>query len=197
LEAFVYCWTDHLTNMLYVGSHKGSTDDGYVCSSKLMKEQYEIRPQDFTRQIIAQGKTEDVRSLECKILTAINARIDEQFYNQTNGNGERHLKTHTISARQKIGNIHRGKTLSDNHKHIMSETHKGKSKSEEQKKKMSESAKILWKTRKENNYVVKKGKIHSEETKKKLSDATKKRFMNPEERLKSSIAAKKRRKNVK
>ena len=33
-EAFVYCWTDHKTNKLYVGVHKGSINDGYICSSK-------------------------------------------------------------------------------------------------------------------------------------------------------------------
>jgi hypothetical protein len=32
-DSFVYCWTDHKTGMLYVGSHKGTIDDGYVCSS--------------------------------------------------------------------------------------------------------------------------------------------------------------------
>lgn len=25
-ESFVYCWTDHLTNMLYVSFHKGMTE---------------------------------------------------------------------------------------------------------------------------------------------------------------------------
>jgi hypothetical protein len=39
MEAFVYCWTDKITNKLYVGSHKGSPDDGYVCSGKYMLEE--------------------------------------------------------------------------------------------------------------------------------------------------------------
>ena len=43
-EAFVYCWTDNLTNILYVGSHKGTEDDGYVCSSKYMMKEYKSRP---------------------------------------------------------------------------------------------------------------------------------------------------------
>ena len=33
MNAFVYCWTDHRNNKLYVGSHKGSINDGYICSS--------------------------------------------------------------------------------------------------------------------------------------------------------------------
>lgn len=49
MEAFVYCWTDHKNNMLYVGSHKGTPDDRYVCSSKYMLDQYKVRQQDFTK----------------------------------------------------------------------------------------------------------------------------------------------------
>ena len=64
MEAFVYCWTDHKTEKLYVGSRKGSTDDGYICSSKLMLEEYAKRPADFTRQIVAEGKYDDIRKLE-------------------------------------------------------------------------------------------------------------------------------------
>jgi hypothetical protein len=55
MEAFIYRWTDHKKNMFYVGSHKGPKDDGYVCSSKLMLEQYKERPKDFSRHIIAEG----------------------------------------------------------------------------------------------------------------------------------------------
>ena len=55
MNSFVYCWTDKKTNMLYVGSHKGSIDDGYICSSKPMMKEYKKRPQDFSRQIVAEG----------------------------------------------------------------------------------------------------------------------------------------------
>lgn len=53
IEAFVYCWTDKATNKLYIGSQKGSTDDGYICSSKYMLKEFYERPDDFSRQIIA------------------------------------------------------------------------------------------------------------------------------------------------
>ena len=29
-QGFVYQWTDHKTNKLYIGSHKGDPDDGYI-----------------------------------------------------------------------------------------------------------------------------------------------------------------------
>lgn len=86
-EAFVYCWTDHKTNKLYVGSHKGTTDDGYVCSSKHMMKEYNKRPNDFTRQIIAEGNLEDIRVLEGKILKAVSARLNEDFYNKHDNDG--------------------------------------------------------------------------------------------------------------
>lgn len=85
MEAFVYCWTDHKMNKLYVGSHKGSEDDGYICSSKIMLEEYNQRPQDFTRQIVAEGLDKDIRKLEVKILESVNAKLNEDFYNLSNG----------------------------------------------------------------------------------------------------------------
>ena len=102
LEAFVYCWTDKLTNKLYVGSHKGSIDDGYVCSSKWMMEEYNKRPDDFSRQIVACGSFTDIRKLEAVILQSVNAKLDEQFYNKHNGDGNFYLKAHTQKTRNKI-----------------------------------------------------------------------------------------------
>lgn len=87
-EAFVYCWTDHKNQKLYVGSHKGSITDGYICSSKLMLEEYTQRSQDFTRQIIAEGTWDDMFKLEGKILQALNVKDDPSFYNQHNGSGD-------------------------------------------------------------------------------------------------------------
>lgn len=113
-EAFVYCWTDHKTKMLYVGSHKGTPDDGYVCSSKYMMEVYNERPEDFTRQIVAEGSYADIMKLEEAILTSVNARMNEQFYNQHNGNGKFYLKYQTQSARQKISEAKLG---DKNHNH--------------------------------------------------------------------------------
>lgn len=86
-KAFVYCWTDHKTNKIYIGSHKGDVDDGYVCSSKYMMEEYNARPLDFTRQIVATGSVENIRKLETKILKSMDAASDEMFYNKHNGFG--------------------------------------------------------------------------------------------------------------
>lgn len=92
MEAFVYCWTDHKTGKLYIGSHKGSSDDGYICSSKTMLEQYKERPNDFSRHIIADGAHWAIRYLEYKILESVNAKHNPKYYNQHNGNGDFYSK---------------------------------------------------------------------------------------------------------
>lgn len=112
-EAFVYCWTDHKTNMLYVGYHKHKNinkpfQDGYICDgcyekdigkhkkhSNRIWDEYQIRPQDFTRQIIAEGFAEDCRKLESNILSVVDAKNSSDYYNQHNGDGNFTCKGHT------------------------------------------------------------------------------------------------------
>lgn len=155
MEAFVYCWTDHNTNKLYVGCHKGTEDDGYVCSSKLMMEQYRERPQDFTRQIIASGSYKDIRKLEAKILESIGASQDKQFYNQHNGNGNFYCKGHTNETKRKIGLSSKGIPRSEHVKEKISLGNLGKICSEETKRKIS---------------IGNRGKKKSEETLLKMSE---------------------------
>jgi hypothetical protein len=101
-EAFIYCWTDTNRNMLYVGTHKGTPDDGYVCSGKLMLEEYNKRPQDFKREVMAFGSYNDMINFETKILKATNAAEDKSFYNQHNGDGNFFNKGHTEATRAKL-----------------------------------------------------------------------------------------------
>lgn len=87
MEAFVYTWTNLETNQLYIGSHKGTPDDGYVCSSKIMLEDYMKNRSAFSRQIVATGSHEDMIAFEHSLLMAVDAMHDSQFYNRHNGNG--------------------------------------------------------------------------------------------------------------
>lgn len=131
-EAFVYCWTDNKTGMLYIGSHKGATDDGYVCSSKTMLHEYYKRPEDFTRQIIAEGSYEDIRKFEYKILDSVNAKHNIAFYNKHNGSGDFYHKFLTEEHKDKIKKtclerqINKGKRHSEESKELMSKNRKGK-----------------------------------------------------------------------
>jgi len=54
---FVYIWRDRKHNRYYVGSHWGTEDDGYVCSSSWMTQAYLRRPEDFKRRILKKVTT--------------------------------------------------------------------------------------------------------------------------------------------
>lgn len=49
---FVYIWFDRKHKRYYIGSHWGTEDDGYVCSSNWMYNTWKRRPDDFKRRII-------------------------------------------------------------------------------------------------------------------------------------------------
>lgn len=49
---FVYIWRDRKRRMFYIGSHWGTKDDGYICSSNRMREAHRRRPFDFKRRLI-------------------------------------------------------------------------------------------------------------------------------------------------
>lgn len=121
-KAFVYCWTDHKTNKLYIGSHKGQINDGYICSSKTMLEEYNKRPLDFTRQIVAEGESNDMRKFEHVLLKTINAATNEAYYNKHNGFGS-YL---TDEIKQKIGQASKKLWKDDDFRKKMSEFHKNR-----------------------------------------------------------------------
>jgi hypothetical protein len=70
-----------------VGVHKGTPNDGYVCSSKPMLEEYTKRPTDFSREIIARGTYPEMFVFEQSILKAVKANKDSMFYNQALSTG--------------------------------------------------------------------------------------------------------------
>ena len=187
-EAFVYSWRNKDTNRLYIGWHKGSPDDGYVCSSKVLMEEYQKDCSKFERFIIAEGRAEDMVALEAQILKAVNAKDNSEYYNQHNGNGLFHLKKHSAEARSKISRSKIGKkrpdlterNLTNNPSHNpeiakrMGRCMKGEANprfgkivSEETKQKISKSQ--------TGKYI---GLKRSEETKKKMSEAKKQYWAN-------------------
>ena len=84
MEAFCYVWFDNKKHMAYIGYHKGTVDDGYVCSCKHMLNEYENRPKDFKREILDFGESEEMFKLESELLKYYDAKNNPSFYNKTN-----------------------------------------------------------------------------------------------------------------
>lgn len=83
MTGFVYKWTNNTNGKWYIGSHKGTTDDGYVASGIVIKEamkKYGI--DNFTREILYTGN--NYMAEEAKLLEALQAKDDMLSYNLTN-----------------------------------------------------------------------------------------------------------------
>lgn len=111
MDSFVYCWTDRATHKLYVGLHKGTPDDGYVCSSKHMLREYKQRMQDFTREIMTVNTYDICRKFEAACIRAM-LQQNVPCYN-LNVSG---AIVFTPEIRQKISQTHKGKTISEDQK---------------------------------------------------------------------------------
>ena len=102
---FVYEWTDAKNGFKYIGSHYGSTDDGYVSSSEILNRVYKKRPEDLTRTILEYVYVDDKKILHeheqmyldnidsCELFNSTNRRDKTiRYYNikkyATGGNGE-------------------------------------------------------------------------------------------------------------
>ena len=158
-SAFLYEWTDTITNKKYIGIHRGTEHDGYVCSSKTMLKVYRERPETFHREILAWFYSlEDARKIEVQLLQEVNAPSNPDYYNLfIGGEGLLHFTggSHTQESKQKIADAVRnrpvseatrkkrsvlltGRTLSSTTKEKISAANKGRKLSEETRKKMSE-----------------------------------------------------------
>ena len=84
---FVYLWRDNKHNRYYIGSHWGTIDDGYICSSNWMRDAYKRRPQDFKRKILTTNILERklTRDIESVWLSLIKEdELGKKYYNFRN-----------------------------------------------------------------------------------------------------------------
>ena len=68
MEAFVYSWMNEETGRQYIGYHKGSDDDGYVCSSKSEMFWKDYKNGKLKREILFRGTMEDCVEKESELL---------------------------------------------------------------------------------------------------------------------------------
>lgn len=140
-EAFVYRWTDHGANMLYIGYHKGNVDDGYICSSKYMLSEYKIRPTDFTREIISLGNHIDMRALEDKMLVEVDAARNPKYYNKHNGSLNFVCLGHTDATCRKMSETWKSRTKFNCNNAKAIDNWRGKHHTEDAKLRIKEGAK--------------------------------------------------------
>lgn len=170
MQIFVYRWTDLITNKMYIGVHKGSTNDGYVCSSKVMLPIYRERPVTFKREILFECENYDeALDIERDILTSVDAARNPLYYNMYNGRGSafNSTKPKSPSHKENIAKAHLGKKRSDTHRHNLKIAQRKRfaNPSEREKSSLSKLG---------NKNCV--GRVLSEETKLKISNSQKRRL---------------------
>ena len=102
---FVYIWFDVFRKMYYIGSHWGTENDGYICSSNRMRDAYRRRSIDFKRKIITKvySSKADLLKKEYEYLSFIKEEeLGNKYYNLT-----KHLNGHWFTEEE------RAKTLSE------------------------------------------------------------------------------------
>jgi hypothetical protein len=185
--AFVYKWT-HLPSLKwYIGSRtrqNSHPDDGYICSSKIVKPLIISNPTEWTREILYIGTPNDAYQYETMLLEMFNAKEDTRSFNMHNNNGMFTTSGTVVSAesKRKMSIAKKGRLHSDEYKHKMSKIMKLRAKkgpkskpmSDETKQKISLALTGIPKSEKAKHNMSltkKRGIPLSEETKQKMSIA--------------------------
>ena len=108
-SAYVYKWVYKPNLSWYVGSRTAKNayvNDGYICSSKIVKPLILKNPTDWERSIVATGTKEEMRELESELLTLVDAAHEPRSYNKHNQNGKFVCFGHSEATKQKIRDTH-------------------------------------------------------------------------------------------
>ena len=84
-EAFVYRWRNTHTREWYIGYHKGTDTDGYICSSESALPRIESATDQWCRKILRRGSKQQMAALEHSILKKLQAKNNPRSLNRSNG----------------------------------------------------------------------------------------------------------------
>ena len=73
MESFVYKWTNKTLDKIYIGFHKGTENDGYVCSSASEKFWNDFNNAEYIwqREILYKGTMKECQEYESLLLDKI------------------------------------------------------------------------------------------------------------------------------
>jgi hypothetical protein len=145
-KAYVYKWTEISTGKWYVGARgaKGChPDDGYICSSKVVKPLILSNISGWVREILHIGPPEDIFEVEASILNSLNAKNDPNSFNKHNGDGRWSMRGKQFSDehRKKMGEWQLGRKFDHSSIEKRTKSRKGFKQPEEAKKRISASLK--------------------------------------------------------
>ena len=169
---FVYIWYDRKHKRYYIGCRWGSEEDGYVCSSRWMKQAYTIRPQDFKRRILSRIYTnrKDLLAEEHKWLSMIrDHELKVRYYNVINRafNHWSADEQRRVEIGAKISKRNRGKPIT-----FKNPEERGRKISETKKRKIAEQG-GLSQDHKDKLSAAHTGKKYTEERRIKRADVVK------------------------
>jgi len=166
---FIYIWYDKKRKMFYIGSHWGREDDGYICSSKWMRDAYRYRKQDFRRRTLKRDiNREDLLKEEYYYFQMIkDEELGKRYYNLN-----RHHFGHWQISEHSRKSVR--KKLSEASKKLHQDSVYKQKFLEGRKKLPSRSKEAIRKTALANT-----GKKRTEETKRKISESNKGKVLGP------------------
>ena len=195
---FVYIWYDRKYTRYYIGSHWGTEDDGYICSSRMMRQSYNRRPDDFKRRIIKRIYTsrQDLLIEEERWLmmidpqkttprnTTVESRSNVRYYNVNLGTQNHWWSSDgkRLTIGQKISEAKKGKNTGPRDPSI------GEKISEAKKRKFAERGGMSDEHKQALRGIKKPS--HTDEWKQQNSERFKKMWADPEFRARRSEASK-------
>lgn len=90
-KAYLYKWTHLPSGKWYIGSRTKvgcHPEDGYICSSKVVKPMILEFPSLWIREILVVGDPLYIINLESRYLSALDAKNDQMSFNLHNGDGK-------------------------------------------------------------------------------------------------------------